>query len=71
LKVEEKKVPLFFLFEAQGLRYGHFLLSTIARWRNNVGKSENGYISDPEPRIKKVKALSLLQLSKLDKRKCL
>ena len=26
LKVEEKKVPLFFLFEAQGRRYGHFLI---------------------------------------------
>jgi hypothetical protein len=46
LKVEEKKVPLLFLFEAQGLRYGHFLLSTIARWQNNVGKSENGYMEN-------------------------
>ena len=26
LKVEEKKVPLFFGLEAPGLRYGHFLI---------------------------------------------
>jgi hypothetical protein len=64
-------VPLVFLIEAQGLRYGHFLLSTIIRWQNNVGESEHGYISAPEHQIKKVKALSFLQLSKLEKRKCL
>jgi hypothetical protein len=64
-------VSLVFLFEAQGLRYGHFLLSNIARWQNNVGKSEHGYISAPESQIKKVKALSLLQLLKLEKRKYL
>ena len=71
LKVEEKKVPLLFRFEAQGLRYGHFLLFTIAHWRNNVGKSENGYISAPEPQIKKLKTFSFLQLCKLKKRNCL
>ena len=31
-------MPSVFLFEAQGLRYGHFLLCTIARWRNDVVK---------------------------------
>jgi hypothetical protein len=31
-KVGDKKMPLVFLFKAQGLRYGHFLLCTIARW---------------------------------------
>ena len=39
LKVKEKKVSLFFSFEAQGMRFGQCLLSTIARWQNNVGKS--------------------------------
>ena len=29
LKVEEKKVPLFFGLEAPGLRYGHFLIFMI------------------------------------------
>ena len=38
LKVKEKKVPLFFWFEAQVLRYGHFLLCTIARLWNDVLK---------------------------------
>ena len=70
-KVGEKKVPLVFWFEAHRLIYGHFLLSTIVRWLNDIGKWENGHISAPEPQIKKLKALSFLQLWKLKKGKCL
>ena len=71
LKVKKKKVPLFFWFDTHGLRYVHCQLCTIVCWENDIGKRENGHISAPEPQIKKIKALSILQLWKLKKIKCL
>jgi hypothetical protein len=53
-------VPLVFLFEAQGLRYSHFLIFQHYFANELWLKAENGHISAPVPQIKKIKALSFL-----------
>ena len=42
LKVEEKKVPLFFGFKASGLIYSHFVIYT--KWVGRKKKSKSSFL---------------------------
>ena len=70
LKVEEKKVPLVFLFVAQGARYEHF--SHLMIPRSSIPKFQKiiwPYLSSWATN-KKLRTRSFLQLLKFEKAKC-
>ena len=52
LKVEEKKMSLFFLFVAQEPRYGHFIFLSQEVKEVPSSRRENGYMLAPGPWIK-------------------
>ena len=49
LKVEEKKMSLFFLFVAQEPTYGHFIFLSQEVKEVPSSRRENGYILSPGP----------------------
>ena len=68
-KVRENKLPLCLSILALGLRYSHFLIFCWQHQKVPSKNLENGYISAPEPKLKKLRALCFLQLLKFEKRK--